>query len=168
MYYIIITSKYNIGDVYWGDIENVIHEYMDENSTKFYGFPVVVRCKLNDEDISNTVDGHKGYAPLYLFSDSGWFYYRHCKSKKLRDYIFHRAVIKIIKLDSSSIISNLTITILSNYKTMTVKHKMHKPRKVLESTKLKHIKNVSFDDKINKYIFLALDYDLLRSFMTIW
>ena len=66
-----------------------------------------------------------------------------------------------LKLDSSSIISNVTITLFSNYKSMTAKHKIQQPRKVLESKILKHVKIVSYDDKINNYIFLTLEYELL-------
>ena len=150
MYYNIITNKYNIGDVYWCDFEKTIHEYLRENTIKFNTFSVVVKCKLNDEDISISVDSGKGYAPLYRFPDSGWICYKYCKSKKLRDYIFHRAMLKDLKLDSFSIISNVTITLFSNYKSMTVKHKIQQPGKVLDSKIIKHIKNVSYDDKINK------------------
>ena len=45
---------------------------MKENTIKFYTFYVVVRCKLNDEDISISVDSGKGHVPLYRFPDSGW------------------------------------------------------------------------------------------------
>ena len=65
-----------------------------------------------------------------------------------------------IELDSSSIISNLTITLFSKYKTMTPQHRFHQPRRVLESKLMKHIKNMSYDDKMNKYTFLTLQYDL--------
>ena len=82
MYYDIITNKYGIGDVYLCDFEKTIHEYMQENTIKFHTFYVVVRCKLNDEDISISVDSGKGYAPLYRFPDSGWICYKYCKSKK--------------------------------------------------------------------------------------
>ena len=83
------------------------------------------------------------------------------KVKKTRDYIFHRAMLRDIKLDSSSIISNVMITLFSNYKSMTAKHKIQQPRRALESKLLKHIKNVSYNDKINKYDFLTLEYELL-------
>ena len=49
-------------------------------------------------------------------------------------------MLKDLKLDSSSIISNVTITLFSNYNSMTAKHKIQQPRKVLESKILKHIK----------------------------
>ena len=66
-----------------------------------------------------------------------------------------------IKLDSSSIINTVTITLFSKYKTMTAKHRFQQPGRVLESKLLKHIKNASYDDKINKYKFLTLEYELL-------
>ena len=36
---------------------------------------------------------------------------------------------------------------------MIVKHRFQQPRRVLESKLLKHIKNSSYDDKVNKYNF---------------
>ena len=161
MYYNIIINKHNIGNVYWIDFEKTIYEYMKENTTKFYAFSVVVRYELNDEDISISVDSNEGCIPLYKFPDSGWICYKYCKSRKVRDYIFHRAMLRGIKLDSSSIINNVRITLSSNYKSMTAKHNLQQPRRVLESKLLKHIKNASYDDKINKYHFLTLDFDLL-------
>ena len=142
-------------------LKKTIYEYMNENRTKFCTFCIVVRCKLDNEDISISVDGNEEDVPLYRFNDCGWVCYRYCKSKKIRDFIFHRAMLRDIKLDSSSIISNIMITLFSNYKSMTVKHKLQQPRRVLESKLLKHIKNVCYDDKINKYNFLTLEYKLL-------
>ena len=133
---------------------------MEKNRNNYYDFTVVVRCKLNDEDISISVDSGKGRAPLYRFPDSEWICYKYCKSKQIRDYVFHRAMLRYIKLDSFSIISNVTITAFSKYKTMTTKHKMQQSGKVLESKLLKHIKTASYGDKINKYNFLALEYEL--------
>ena len=114
MYYNIITNKYNIGDVYWSDIETIIHEYIKDNSTKFCSFTILFRCKLNGEDISISDDGGEVYVPLYRFDDSGCVFYRYFESKKMRDSIFHRAMLSGIKLDSSSIISNVTITFFQN------------------------------------------------------
>ena len=148
-YYNFVTNKYNIGDVFWSDFEKTIYEYMKENRTKFYAFCIVVRCKLNNEDISVSVDGNEVDVPLYRFDDCGWVCYRYCKSKKIRDYIFHCAMLRNNKLDSSSIISNVTITLFPNYKSMTVEHKLRQPRRILESELLKHIKNLSYDDKIS-------------------
>ena len=71
------------------------------------------------------------------------------KVKKIRDYIFHRTILSDIIL-YFSIISIVTITFFSKHKSMTAKHKLQQPRKNLESKFLKHIKNASYADKINK------------------
>ena len=160
MYYKTVTNKYNIGDVYWTDIESTIHKYIKDNSTKFRTFTIFVRCKLNNEDISISTDSIPVDVPLYRFDNCAHVCYRYYKSKKLRDYIFHRAMLSDIELDSSSIISNLTITLFSISNTMTAKHRFHQPRRVLESKLMNHIKNMSYDDKMNKYTFLTLQYNL--------
>ena len=134
---------------------------MNENRTKFCTFCIVARCKLDNENISISVDGNEVDVLLYRFDDCGWVCYRYCESKKIRDYLIHLAMLRDIKLDSSSIISNVTITLFSNYRSMTAEHKLQQPRRVLESKFSKHIKNVSYDDKINKYKFLTLEYKLL-------
>ena len=163
MYYNIVTNKYNIGDVYWCDFEETIREYMVNNSCKFNFFSTIVKCKKNNEDISILVDNIDGYVPLYKFDDDddAWIYYRYCNSKKIRDYIFHRATLSDIILHSSTIISDVMITFFSNYKSMTAIHKLQQPRKVLESKILKRIKNASNDDRETKYNFLARAYGLL-------
>ena len=161
MYYKTVTNKYKIGNVYWDDFEKTIQEYIMENTIKFYAFSIVVRCNLNNEDICIYVDNREGYAPLYKFPDSGWICYKYCKSKKIRDYVFHRAMLRDNKLDSFSIISNVTITLFSNFKSMTAKHKLQQPRRDIESKLLKFIKNESYDDKMNKNKFLTLEYEIL-------
>ena len=161
MYYNIVTNKYKIGDIYCCDIEKVIRGYIEDNNTKFYTFTIRVSCKLDKEDINISIDDHKGSVSLYKFEDGEWFCYNYCKSKQIRDYIFHRAMLSGIKLDSSSIINNLTITLFSKYKSMAAKHRIQQPRRVLESKVIKHIKNASYNDKTNKYNFLTLAYELL-------
>ena len=52
MYYNIITNKYNIGNVYWSDFEEIIREYMVDIYSKFYFFSTLVKCKVNNIDIS--------------------------------------------------------------------------------------------------------------------
>ena len=160
-HYNIVTDKYNIGDVFWSDFEKIIYEYMNENRSKFYSFSILVKCKLDNEDINISVDGNKIYVPLYKFDGHSCFCYKYCQSRKIKDYILHRAMLKNIVLDSSSIINNVTITIFSKYKSMTRRHRLQQPRRVLESKLLKYIKNASVNDKINKYFFLTYEYNLL-------
>ena len=135
-----VTNNYNNGDVFRSDFEKTIYKQLKENRTEFYAFFVVVKCKLDNDDIYISVEGDEVGVPSYRFDDCGWVCYRYCKSKKIRDYIFHRAVLRDIKLDSSSIVSNITITIFSKYKTMTAKHRLQQPRTILETRFLKHIK----------------------------
>ena len=56
IYYNFVTNKHNIVDVYWSDIETIIHEYIKDNSAKLYAFTILQRCKLNKEDINFSVD----------------------------------------------------------------------------------------------------------------
>ena len=70
-------------------------------------------------------------------------------------------MLRDFKLDSSSITSNVTRTLFSNCKSITAKHKLQQPRRVLETKLLIYNKNVSFDDKRNKYKFSTLENELL-------
>ena len=69
MYNNIVINKHFIGDVYWDDIERIIQKYIIDNRSKFRDFTILVRCKLNDENINISVNGHKGCVPLYKFED---------------------------------------------------------------------------------------------------
>ena len=136
---------------------------MVNNSSKFDLSTITVKCKINNEDITILVDNLDCYVPLYKFDDDdeAWIYYRYCNSKKIRGYIFQRATLSDIILHSSTIIIDLMITFLSNYKSMSAKHKMHQPRSILESKLIKHIKNASDDDKESEYKFLSRNYNLI-------
>ena len=82
-------------------------------------------------------------------------YYKFCQSKKVRDFVFHNATLKNIKLESSLIINNIILTIFSKYKTIKRNHLLNQPRSILESKILKHIHNSNFRDKLTKYFFLS-------------
>ena len=160
MYYNIVINKYNIGDVYWSDFENIIHDHIRDHDNKFYYFTILIKCKLNDENLNISVDNIEGIVFLYKFKDIGSIFYEYSQSKKVRDYVFHFAKTKDINLISSSIINNVSIIIYSKYKTMTPKHRLTQNRSVLESKLLKNICNLSLNDKINKYNFLTTKYEL--------
>ena len=97
---------------------------------------------------------------LYKFKDLGPIYYNYYQSKKARDYIYYHFFKKNIKLDNNSIINDLTITIFSEYKNMTSKHRFQQNRSVLESELIKRISNLDFVDKITKYNYLSSKYEL--------
>ena len=162
MYYNIIINKYNIGDVYWCDFEETIRKYMNNNYSKFIFFSTIVKCNINNNDESILVDDINSYVLLYRFDNGDSFYYTFCNSKKIRDYIFHRAVLNDITLHSSSIISDVKITFHSHYPSMTPNHLLEQPRRILESKLLKHIKNANRYDMDTKYNYLSHTYNLIK------
>ena len=108
-----------------------------------------------------SIDNIEGEIPLYKFKNSGWIYYKFCQSKKVKDFVFHTATLKDIKLESSSIINNVILTIFSKYKTIKRNHLLNQPRPFLESKILKHIHNLNFRDKLTKYYFLSKKYGII-------
>ena len=88
-------------------------------------------------------------------------YYKFCQSKKVIDYIYYIANLKNIKLEPTSIINNVIITIFLKYKTMKRNHLLSQPRRVLESKLLKHIHNKDFSEKLRKYFYISKKYELL-------
>ena len=108
-----------------------------------------------------SIDNIEGEIPLYIFENSGWIYYKFCQSKKVRDFVFHTATLKNIKIESTSIINNVILTIFSKYKTIKRNHLLNQPRSILESKIIKHVHNLNFRGKLTKYFFLSKKYDIL-------
>ena len=156
-----IINKFYIGDVLWRDFENIIRDYINEYNSKFNSFSIKIDFQINDDKYSIAVDNIEGEIPLYKFQNIGWIYYKFCQSKKVRDFIFYNATLKNIKLESTSIINNVILTIYSKYKTMKRYHLLNQPRRVLESRILKQIHNLDFTEKLTKYYFLSKKYNLL-------
>ena len=156
-----IINKYYIGDVLWKDFQNIIRDYINDYNSKFNSFSILVNFQLDKENKNISVDNIEGQTPLYKFKNSGWIYYKFCQSKKVRDYVFHTAILKNMKLESSSIINNVILTFFSKYKTIKRNHLLNQPRPILESKILKHIHNSNFRDKLTKYFFLSKKYDIL-------
>ena len=87
--------------------------------------------------MSISVDNIEGQIPLYNFKNSGRIYYKFCQGKNVRDFVFHNAILKNIKLESSTILNNVILTIFSKYKTIKRKHLLNQPRSILESKNIK-------------------------------
>ena len=141
MYYNYVINKHVIGDVFWEDFEKTIHQYINENSSKFCFFKTLVKCDVHYQKTSICVSGDKKSVRLYKFQNGLYFYYQFCVSKQIRDYIYHRTMLKGIKLVPSSIKNNLALTIFSYYNSMTLRCRLQQPRRILESKLLKHKKN---------------------------
>ena len=156
-----VINKYYIGDVLWKDFQNIIRDYINEYNNKFNSFSILVNFQLNKENMCISIDNIEGERPLYKFKCSGWIYYKFCQSKKVRDFVLHNAILKNIKLESSSIINNVILTIFSKNKTIKRYHLLTQPRSILESKILKHIHNSNFRDKLTKYFFLSKKYGII-------
>ena len=156
-----VKNKYYIGNVLWKDFENIIRDYINEYNNKFNSFSIKIDFQLNNDKYSIAIDNIEGEIPLYKFQNNEWIYYRFCQSKKVRDFVFYNATLKNIKLESTSLINNVILTIFSKYKTMKRNHLLNQPRRVLESKILKQIHNLNFSDKLTKYYFLSKKYELL-------
>ena len=50
--------------------------------------------------MSISIDNIEGQNPLYKFKIIGCIFYKFCQSKKVRDFVFHNATLKNIKLKS--------------------------------------------------------------------
>ena len=156
-----VINKYYIGDVLWKDFQNNIRDYINDYNNKFNSFSIIVNFQLNKKNISFSIDNIEGQIPLNKFKNIGCVYYKFCQSKKVRDFVFHNAISKNIKLESSSIINIVILTTFSKYKTIKRNHLLNPPRPILESKILKHIHNSNFRDKLTKYFFLSKKYGIL-------
>ena len=163
MYYKIIINKHVIGHVYWCDLVETILKYMTIKYCKFRKFSTTVECTIDNKDIKILIDKIEGYIPFYELDDDEdeWIHLKYLNRYKIRNYIIYRCGLFDTVFRSSTVLSDVTITFFSIYMSMTAKHKMHQPRRILESKLLKHLHNTSFNDKINKYIFLSREYDLI-------
>ena len=163
MYYNIIINKHVIGDVYWCDLVETIHEYMMINLCKFRKFSTVVKCKIDKKDISILIDKIEGYVPFYKLDadEEEWIHLKYLNRYKIRHYIHYHCGFFDTVFHSSTVIGDVMITFFSNFKSMTAKHKIQQSRRILESKLLKHLHNTSYKDKINKYKFSSRENDFI-------
>ena len=126
-----VINKYYIGDLLWKDFEKIIRDFINDYNNKFYSFSILINFQLDKENMSISINNIEGEIPLYKNINSGWIYYNLCQSKKVRDFVFHNATLKNIKLESTSIINNVIITIFSKYKTIKKNHSLKQPRSIL-------------------------------------
>ena len=156
-----IINKYYIGNVLWKDFENIIRDCMNEYNNKINSFSILVNFQLDKENMIISIDNVEGQKPLYKFKNSGWVYYKFCQGKKARDFVFHNAILKNIKLEPISIINNVILTIFLKYKSIKRDHLLKQPRCILTSKILKQIHNSDFRDQLTKYYFLSKKYGII-------
>ena len=61
MYKNIVINKYNIGDVYFSNFENVIQKYINDYNKKFNLFTILIRCKFDQENIFISINNKTNY-----------------------------------------------------------------------------------------------------------
>ena len=91
---------------------------------------------------------------MYKFINIGWIYYKFYQCKNVKDFLKH------IKIESLKI-DDVILTIFSKYKTIKRNNLLSQPRPVLESKKLKYIRNSNFSDKFTKYKFLSKKHGII-------
>ena len=77
-----VINKYNIGSVLWKDFENIIQYYINDFNAKFNSFSILLNFKLDNENMSISIDNIEGQVPLYKIKKIGWVYYKFSQSKK--------------------------------------------------------------------------------------
>ena len=94
-----VINKYYIGAVLWRDFQNINRDFINDYNSNFNSFSILVNFQLDKENISISIDNIEGEIPLYKYKSSGWIHYKFCQSKKVRDFVFHNAILKNIKLE---------------------------------------------------------------------
>ena len=59
-----VINKYHIGDVFFKDFENIVHEYMIEYNCKFDIFSKIISFEFHNEKKSISIDNTEGEIPL--------------------------------------------------------------------------------------------------------
>ena len=134
-----MIKKHYIGNVLWKDFESIIHEYINDYNNKFKYFTLKIDFQLSDDKHNISIDNIEGEIPLYRFKNSGWISYKFCQSRKVHDYVIYISSLKNEKLEPTSIINNVILTIFLTYKTMKRNYLLLQPRSVLESKLMKQI-----------------------------
>ena len=152
-----VRDKHIVGDVYWKDFYRVIRDYIDINRKKLPVFKTVVRCKLFNKDLVICYDKTKNRLIRYGFGDP-IFRHLYPVCEEILNRLHRYALISGKELSLDTVIKNISITFFSYYYTMTPRHRLEQPRRVLESRLLKQITNLNDDEKNIKYRYLWLYY----------
>ena len=164
MYRNIVISKISIGDVYWDNFVEIIDECMTRHLDKFQSFTTIVKCKIANQDITISIDKVRDYVSFYECCDdeNRRLYLKYLNKSSLQHHIRYGCRVFDHELNSKTCINDIFIIFFSKYKSITGKHKLiHQPRRILEYKLLKHIHNMSYNDKINKYEFLSRAYGFI-------
>ena len=58
----VVINKYNIGDIYFSNFENIIQKYIVDYNKKFINlFSILIKCKFEQEDIFISINNKTNY-----------------------------------------------------------------------------------------------------------
>ena len=151
-----LTNTYNYNDIVWDDVEQILRENIIIHNKKFIKFKIYVSCKLND-DVETKVykDEHDLCAVLHTLLGVNTLYV-HVAGEKIcninRENLCSRYD---INCTPDMKIKNLTIKFVSRYGNMTYRYYMQQPRPMIESKMVKHVKNMTEEEKFFNRNFLT-------------
>ena len=162
-----VTNNYIYNDIVWDDVETTFHENIISHNNKFNEFKIYVSCKVNDDVVikiyKDEFDLH-AVLPTFLepfrtLYDVGTLYV-HVAGKMICNKICENLSSKYdINCTPDMKIKNLTKKFVSCYNNMTYRYYMQPPRPMIESKKVKHLKNMSEED-IDNYNFLTCKHKM--------
>ena len=138
-----VTNIYNYNDIVGDDVEKILHENIISHNNKFNEFKIYVSCKIND-DVE--IKGYKHEFDLHAVLPPflGWdvnTLYVHVAGKMICNNFRENLSSKyVINCTPDMKIRNVTIKLVSRYSNMTSRYYMQKPRPMIESKMVKHIK----------------------------
>ena len=60
-YYNIVINKYNIGNIYFSNFENIIQKYIIDYNKKFNLFSILIKCNFIQEEINISINNKMNY-----------------------------------------------------------------------------------------------------------
>ena len=149
-----VTKAYIYNDIVWGDVEQILLENFISHNNKFIDFKVFVSCKINnDVEIKVYKNEHTLCAVIHFSFDEDTLY-------------VHVAGIKLSSKHSINCTpdmrrKNLTIKFVSRYDNMTYRYYMQQPIPMIETKMVKHLKNMSEEEKIINFNLLTFKHKLI-------
>ena len=157
-----MTNIYKYNDIVWGDVENILHENIISHDNKSIEFKTCVSCKINDDVEINVYKSTSDMSvvlptsiePFKTLYEVGTLYVQFAGKMICKTICENLRSKYDINCTPNMKIRNLTIKFISRYNNMTYRYPLEQPRPIIESKKVKHIKNVSEEEQDN-YNFLV-------------
>ena len=158
-----VTNTYNYNDIVWDDVEQILHENIFSHNNKFKEFKIYVSFKINgDVEIKVYKDENDLCVVIDLDTLLGVnTLYVPVASEKMCNIILKNLSSRCdINCTPDMKIKNLTIKFVSRYGNMTYRYYMQQLRQMIETKMVKHVRNMSEEEKIFNYNLLTYKHKL--------